>query len=95
MNTFIVSYDINEGQNVPRSAQEARTALISAIREFGTWAKITESCWAIASDMTATQIRDRLLSQIREVDRLMVVQSAHVAAWHNTFCRNDWLMENI
>lgn len=95
MNTFIISYDIIENLNVARSASGVRAALIAAIREFGTWARITESCWAVTSDLTAVQVRDRLLSLIRNEDRLMVVQSAHVAAWHNTFCRNDWLKENI
>ena len=91
MNTLLITYDIqNTGD-----CGSCYNSLYEAIKSYGTWAHITESCWAIKTNSSATTVRDRLLSLLRENDRLMVVQTAHIAAWGNVMCTNDWLRENI
>lgn len=91
MNTLLITYDIqNTGD-----CGSYYNSLYEAIKSYGTWAHITESCWAIKTNSSATTVRDSLLSLLRENDRLMVVQTAHIAAWNNVMCTNDWLRENI
>ena len=51
-NTYIISYDMAEGGNYDE--------LYKAIKAYGTWAKITESTWAIVSESKSTEIRDNL-----------------------------------
>ena len=70
-------------------------SLIDRIKKYGTWAHITLSTWAIVTEETATTVRDTLNAYIPENGRLIVVQTAHVAAWNNTMCTNDWLQKNI
>lgn len=89
MNSFIISYDIVQDGDYNYSA------LIDRIKSYGTWAHINKSCWAIKTDATAVNVRDFLLEVMGPTDRLLVVQSAHVAAWNNPMCNNDWLRGNI
>jgi hypothetical protein len=86
MASFIISYDI------PNSNEQG---LIERIKRFGTWAHITHSTWAIVTDSTASEIRDSLNDFIPTGGRLLVVQSANIAAWNNVMCSNDWLKKNI
>lgn len=97
MNTYIITYDLC-GDPVPpetRTRTAVSEALIDMLRRFGSWAHITESCWAVVSNRTAIDIRDEILALVRPQDRIMVVQTAHVAAWNNALCNNEWLRANI
>ena len=91
MNSLVISYDITKDGNENSVYQ----SLYDAIKAYGTWAHITDSCWAIKTEHSAAEVRDSLLSLLCSSDRLFVVQTAHIAAWNNTFCSNDWLKENI
>lgn len=87
MNTLVISYDLPEGSNYQ--------PLIDRIKQYGTWAHITLSTWAIVTKDTTTMVRDALNAFIPQGGRLLVVQSAHVAAWNNVMCTNEWLQKNI
>lgn len=91
MNSLVISYEVSNDGGKDLVCQ----ALDAAIREYGIWAHITDSCWAVKTEHSAVEVRDALRRLMRETDRLFVVQTAHVAAWNNTMCRNDWLQENI
>lgn len=91
MNTYIVAYDIESDSG----AGDVYPRLYERLRSYPGWARITESCWAIQSSDDVTVVRDNLMSLFRANDRLMVVQSAHIAAWNHVLCRNEWLRENI
>lgn len=91
MNSLVISYDITRDGN----ENSVYAALYDAIKAYGTWARITDSCWAIKTERSAVEVRDALLRLLRPSDRLFVVLTAHIAAWSNTFCTNDWLKENI
>ncbi|MCX7637779.1 MAG: hypothetical protein N2044_08050 [Cyclobacteriaceae bacterium] len=86
-NTFIISYDLVDGADY--------TGLWNALKEYGTWARITESTWAIVTTQKATEVRDNLLQFIPEGGRIFVVKSGSVAAWRNVICSNDWLKKNL
>ncbi len=91
MNSLIIAYDIQKTGDYGNIYNH----LYEMIKSYGTWARITESCWAIKTNSSAVQVRDRLLQILRSTDRVMVVQTAHIAAWNNTFCNNEWLKENV
>lgn len=91
MNSLIIAYEIGHSGSPGADYQP----LYEAIRAYGTWARITESCWAVRTEQTTVQVRDSLQRLLRAGDRLFVVQTAHVAAWNNTLCRNEWLKENV
>ena len=87
MATYIISYDIPEGSDYD--------GLIGCIKKYGTWAHITQSTWAVVSEDAASSIRDNLNGFIPQGGRLIVVQTANIAAWNNTMCTNEWLQKNI
>lgn len=87
MASFIISYDLPDGSDYQ--------PIIDRIKQYGTWAHVTLSTWAIVTEDSATIIRDTLGALIPEGGRLMVVKSSNTAAWKNVLCTNDWLQKNI
>ena len=87
MPCYIISYDLRN--------QRDYQSLYEAIKEYGTWAKITESTWAIVTDESAVEIRNHLLNNIDDDDRLFVVKSGVEAAWRNVRCRDEWLKKRL
>ena len=79
-NTFLISYDLSDS--------ERYQALYDRIKKYKTWAHITESTWAVVTEATAVELRDELIKIAGADTRLIVVQSAHVAAWNNALCTN-------
>lgn len=91
MNSILIEYDVSSDVG----ADAVYHALREAITAYGTWAHISKSCWAIKTTQSAAEVRDALLRLMRPQDRLFVVQTAHVAAWNNVMCTNEWLREHI
>jgi hypothetical protein len=87
--TFIISYDLAEGSSV--DYQE----LFQAIKSYGTWAKITQSTWAVVTEKKATEVRDHILEYLPENSRIFVIKSGSIAAWRYTICRSEWLKKNL
>lgn len=85
--SYIISYDLADGGNYEE--------LFDHIKSYGYWAHITESTWAILTTKTASEIRDEMVKHLSDGSRLIVVESANVAAWRNVICRNEWLKEHI
>lgn len=87
MSCFIINYDLNNSKDY--------TSLISAIKSYGTWAKILKSCWAVVTTKSAEQVRDHLLSYMDSDDGIFVIKSSEDAAWHKVECSSDWLKQNL
>ena len=50
--TFLVSYDLNDAE------PEVYENLFDYFESFGSWARITESLWAVRTEKTAIEIRN-------------------------------------
>lgn len=85
--TYIITYDLAEGGDYD--------TLADAIKAYGTWARITESTWAVRTELTAREIRDDILPYLVEGSRLMVVRSGTEAAWWRPLCKSEWLKKNL
>jgi len=83
---YIICYDVAEGGDY---------RVIEAIKEYGTWAHITQSTWAIVTDQRPKQIRDNLISLMPDESRLFVIRSGSFAAWRNVMARNVWLKKYL
>ena len=86
-NTYIISYDMSQGGDYDE--------LYKAIKEYGTWAHITESTWGIVTEEEATEIREYLSTYLPKGSRLFVIKSGTEAAWRNVICRNEWLKRHL
>lgn len=85
MKNFVISYDLigpNRDYN----------SLYDAIKDYGTYAKVTESLWIISSNSTSASIRDDLKSVLDENDKLIVLQlQGNWATSNIPEDVNDWL----
>lgn len=86
---YLVSYDLRQpGRNY--------TALYDAIKSYDGWAHVMESTWAITTTMSATQVRDHLMSKMDANDRLIVSRQSGEAAWNNLVPDvSNWLKTNL
>ena len=85
---FIVCYDLCQpGRNYDE--------LYAALKNFHNWGKLTESTWAVVSQLTAVEIRDLLMRYIDSNDRLIVVKGGKSAAWNRMLAKNQWLIDNL
>lgn len=87
MKCYLISYDLIN--------QRDYDSLHEAIKSYGTWAKITESFWAIVTTQSSTQIRDYLKKFMDNDDRIFVIKSGSEAAWTNSLASNEWLKKNL
>lgn len=85
---YIIMYDL-------RTPGRDYNILYNAIKSYVYWGKITESSWAIVSELDAFTIRDHLRKCIDLNDRLMVIKSGQHAAWVNAMASNEWLKQNL
>ena len=88
MNSYIISYDL-------MAPNKDYSSLISAIKSYGTYAKVLESCWIIKSNDTSSTIRVYLSSYMDSNDRIFIAKLAGEASWQNVLCTNDWLKGNL
>jgi len=88
MACYIVSYDL-------RAPGRDYEELYAAIKAYGTWARITESMWAVVTTKKAVEVRDDLKKHLDSNDRLFVLKSATEAAWRNVRCHDEWLKEHL
>lgn len=87
-NSKIVSYDLCEsGKNYEK--------LYDYLKNFPSWARITESTWFISSSKSCTKIRDEILNIVDSDDRVFVGELTGVAAWHNTKCKSEYLKNHL
>lgn len=86
---YIISYDLdNPGQNY----KEVETV----IESYGTYAKITESCWCIVTSDTAKEVRDNIGNKIDSNDKLFVGKLSGEAAWSGLDDKvSNWLHNNL
>ncbi len=88
MSSKIIEYDL-------RQPDRDYDALYKAIKDYGTWAHVTESTWLIKTDETCVQVGDKLLELMDSNDRLFVGELTGKAAWHNTICKSQFLKDNV
>ena len=92
MTAFLIGYDLNK--NAPPGQYDD---LIKAIKGIsGTWWNNLDSTWIVVSELSAENIRDRLLSYLDSNDELLVVELSGSGAWVGfSEDGSSWLVENL
>ena len=87
MNSVLIAYE---------NVDEERLELLWAkIREYKVWAIITTSLWAIKTNESALDVRNKLIEYIPEGGRLFVMDNTGHAAWNNIMCSGDWIKKYL
>ena len=84
---YIVSFETAE--------QAVADSLHATIKEYGTWARITATTYAIVTDESAAEITVYLSNIMGESDRLFVVRAGSDAAWLEVRCNPEWLKKHL
>lgn len=91
MTIYVIGYDIHPSQG------QTYDALEKAIQSFPDWWHCLDSTWLVKSDLSATQVRDKVWKSMYDNDRLLVVAYApHNSDWigFDAECSN-WLKANM
>jgi len=73
LKVYQINYDLRKNRDY--------TSLFNKIESYGTWARPLESCWIIATNQSAAQVRDALASVMDSDDGLLVTRLSGEAAW--------------
>ncbi|RLK02160.1 hypothetical protein [Tenacibaculum discolor] len=87
--TLIISYDLKN------ASDDQYEELYQFFKDYGTWAHITESTWAIVTEEKTTEVRDKISDIVPSGSSIFVIKSGSIAAWQNVICRNEWLKKNL
>lgn len=85
--TLIITFEVPNGFDL--------TKFYQALKDYGTWARITEHTWAIVTEEKTSETRDKLVALLPQGSRLMVIKSASIASWRNVICSSEWLKKNL
>lgn len=88
--TYLISYDLASND------KDKYEQVIDYIKTHKSWAHIHESFWAVATDKTASIIRDDIDKILKDSDsRIIVIKSGIESAWINPICSSKWLKNNL
>ena len=88
MPCYIVTYELKQ----PRREY---VDFINAIKSYDDWAQILDATWAIVTEHSAVEVRDKLWSLVDPEDGLFIVESGGDSAWEDVRCENKWLREHL
>lgn len=87
MSCLLVTYDLNKpGQDY--------TDLLKEIKK-SSWARLSESSYAVATDLTPSQLYDRLSPHIDSSDHLYIINLRRPYCGRGPKAVNDWLEQNL
>jgi hypothetical protein len=72
-----------------------RQALTDGINEYGDNVRLTESSYALKTDVPSTEVHDGLRKRLQTTDALLVVPFHQPYAGHGDPAAQKWLEENL
>lgn len=87
MNCYIINFEAGSNEDL--------NGLMLSVKEYRTWARISDTLYAVVTDQSASTIRDNLARYVGEGGRLFVIKSGVEAAWRNARCKNEWLKKHL
>jgi hypothetical protein len=84
---LLITYGINQ--------EITRQNMVKAIKEIGLWAKLSESSYAINSDLTVEQVFSKLKPLLDSNDTLYVITLKSPYTGVGPIEVNDWIATNL
>ncbi len=88
MPCYIISYELKQ----PRASY---IDFSTEIKSYRANRQIFDHAWAVVTDDSAADIRDRLWELLDPDDGIFVLKSSREAAWQDVRCENQWLRDNL
>ena len=79
------------------AADTSRQKVYAALREYASSCPIHPNCWAITTECTSIQIRDKIQPLLTNGESVFVIRSGTEAAWLSIYGEdnNKWLKEHL
>jgi hypothetical protein len=87
MAVYLVTCDLNK--------EKSRPDILKDIRDGKSWAKLSESSYAIVSSETATQVYNRLVKHLDDNDTLLVITMERPYYGQSSQEVIDWLASEL
>lgn len=88
MATYLVTYDLDKpGQDY--------SDVLKTIKDFGGWARVSESSYVVSCGLTVQQIYDKLKRFVDNTDQLYVIHISKPWTGFGPNDVNDWLGKNL
>lgn len=88
MSVKLITYDLN-------SQGQKHAEVLAKIKEFGTWARLSESSYAVKSSLTTEQICNKFTNLIDDNDSFLVIPMTQFHCGWTTEDVHDWLDNNL
>jgi hypothetical protein len=78
-------------------SEATRGKVREVLKSYGTFCPINNTCWAIVTDTSAKDVRDKISNVLDSGDRVFVVRSGTEAAWRNAIGvkNTEWLKKHL
>lgn len=87
MATYIITYDLNK--------EASRPNIVGDIKKHDSWAKLSESSYAVSTSRTPKQIYDALAKHLDNNDNLYVITLSAPYYGRGPKEVNDWLANHL
>lgn len=87
MPVYVITYDLNR--------EIVRPNITKAIKDAYPWARLSESCYAVSTTATSSQIYNKLKPLIDENDNIYVIPLKKPHTGFGPKDVNDWLDRNL
>lgn len=89
MTCYIVTFQTNYAAS--------RTKVTATLKSYSSYCPIHKYCWAILTDESSTQIREKITKVLAPGERVFVIRSGTEASWFNSYGEKNskWLKENL
>lgn len=87
MACYLITYDLNK--------ETSRPPIVDKIREFEAWARLSESSYAVSTDMSAQDVYELMKPMLDDNDNLYVMALKKPLAGQGDQKVNDWLSNTL
>ncbi|RJE84011.1 hypothetical protein [Paracoccus onubensis] len=87
MTVFLITYDLNK--------ETVRPKIVDKIKDFGSWARLSESSYAVDTTLTSDQVYDRFKQILDSNDHLLVIRLSKPWCGRNSQEVIDWLTPRL
>ena len=87
MTVYLLTYDLNK--------ETSRPPIVAFIKKNYAWARLSESCYAIETDLNAENTYRVFSNFLDDNDQLYVIQLTQPAAGQGPPVVNEWLLEKL
>lgn len=85
--TILITYDLNK--------EVSRPPIVKEIKDLGSWARLSESSYAVNTSLTAEQVFNKLKPLIDSNDNLYIITLKQPWSGFGPKDVNEWLNKNL